>query len=105
MWLSLASSFWQVTIPHSDSHYYWLKRFLRQMDSDLTAQCGPHTNKVKCPALPIQCNLVPPRAAVCGRCAVPRCLDRSQSPFMADILSVALTAIYKPRVSPSGTET
>lgn len=48
-------------------------------------------------SLPLPCpiSVAPHAAAVCCRCAVPRCLDRSRSPFMADILSMVLNAIYK----------
>lgn len=72
------------------------------MGLDLTSQCGPHTNKVK-----FQSGA--PHAAVCGHCAIPRCLDRSQ-PLLWPTFSVwclslfikSVTVAQKPEMAAEG---
>lgn len=89
--------------------YYWLTQFSCQMDSGFISQCGPQAGKVKClPPPPLLClssKSGAPHAAVCGDCAVPRCLDRSQ-PLLWPTFSVwCLTLFINPGVCHSGTET
>lgn len=79
------------------------------MDSGFISQCGPRAGKVKCLPPPrsscLSSKSGAPHAAVCGDCAVPRCLDRSQ-PLLWPTFSVwCLTLFINPGVCHSGTET